>query len=105
MNGKAVRVADPAQESGVVPVGDPGDLGGGEGDDFIPCVITEIGVEGMKIPSRRPHDEYTLDCHTALPFHCPVGDAGTPHLALVNILCCQLLCWRGAPWGFIIASI
>src|SRR5262249_55204778 len=79
------RVADAAQYGRVPPVGDPRDLGSGEGDDLILGIVTKIGVEGMKIPSGRPHDEDTLDYHTTIPFHCrearalTAGSSPIPH--------------------------
>src|SRR6266508_1192571 len=85
VNGDALWVSAPAQGGRVLPVGDARDLSGRERDDLVAGILTEVGIEGVEVPSGRPHDEYALDRHAALSFHC--CDAGTLALAWPRLPC------------------
>ena len=54
VDGDALRISASTQRGWIPPAGDARDLGGREGDDLVAGVLTEVGIEGVEVPSGCP---------------------------------------------------
>ena len=68
VDGDAIGVERARQAGGVAPVGNTGDLGGGEGDHLVGGVGAENHVEIVEVATGRAHDEDSSLGHTGHSF-------------------------------------
>jgi len=66
VDGDALGIERAGQDGGVEAAFDIGNLGGGEGHDFVLRAVAVVGVEVVKVAAGRSHDDDPFSFHPNL---------------------------------------